>query len=770
MARQSANQAKFKLLLESALTTFMMKPLTELKQNRAPQAALLAKLQPFTLARYHWLVALAAYSVISVIVTFPLIFNLNTSVVGTFAGSDNLQNVWDLWWFKHALEQGHNPNYTNYLFGQLPKVQIFVWTFTNAIAAWPLQYILSYIGVYNLLIFLSFVLSGFCMYLFAGLFLEKKVACFVAGFLFDFSTFHYGRAFGHLGLLTMQVLPFCAYTVFLFYRKPTLKRAILAGVGIALVPLTDAYYLAYFTVPFGLLFVLGILVTNFGWFKVRRNLLLGALAGIIALVLAAPMLISFVMVDPSVQETAKNVADSTTQPLSADLLAYFVPHYYNPLFGGITLPIFQKMLGPGAKDIFLGFSTIILVLGTFWFRQNRSKITLFWLILAIFTIILSLGPKLYVDGQLGIGFPLYSIFYGWSPMSTFRAPYRMSPVPLMALTLLAGYTVNSLLQQPFAARLKWKAGLHVAFAGLLILSIVDSTLVSFPFLSTPVPPTPALYTQIAQDNEDGLVLDMPPFYRIGGYMYYQLFHGKRLVTGYPPRTTPDMYNSVATIPYILPFMDTNLIKTAPLTPRDVFLNNDYTQYFKDSLRDRKITYVILHNYPEIGADNYTWMRSFLTQNLGQPFYDNSQENLVAWHIDSTPPAKEIRVRAGTGWLKEIDTRNDAPSRAISQNGQIIVDLDKARTENLSFNSFPYFQPLTMKIFVNGELNTTVEIKRPGIYQPVQVNGLNLNAGHNLIEIQAVQGCSQPRVFDKNNLDERCFSFGIQQVMFTEAQK
>lgn len=741
----------------------MTNPVTVVNQKK-PKPTILSVLQPFTVARYHWLIVLLAYTILTLIITYPIIFNLDTTVLGHIPNSDNLQNIWDLWWFQHALESGHNPNYTNFLFGLLPKVQIFVWTFINAIVAWPLHYFLSYLALYNLLILSSFMLTGFCMYLLAGLFLENKFACFVAGFLFDFSTFHFARAEGHLGLVTMEVLPFCAWALFLFYRKPTLKRATLAGIGLALVPLTDAYYLAYFGIPFGLLFFFGILATDFRWLRVRQHLLLGAVALSIALILAAPMLISFIMVDPSVQATAKTVADSSTEQLSADLMAYLLPNYTNPLFGSLTTPVFNKMLILGEKDLFFGYATLFLVLGTFLFRRNRSRIALFWLILAIVTTILSFGPKLYVGGQLGLGLPFYKLLYGWSPLSTFRAPDRMAPVPLMGLALLAGFTVNALLQQPFTAKIKWKLLIHAGLALLMVYTVAESIIISFPFPTVPVG-MPSLYNTIAQDKEDGLVLDLPPFYHPGGYMYYQVYHGKKIVSGYPPRITPEMYGSVSAIPYMAPFMYVSLTENAPLKAEDIFLNNDNNEFFKSALRDRHITYVILHKPVELTPAEYNWMLGFLKQNLGTPFYNNSEEELLAWHIDSSVASDKPKIGVGTGWQTDISLINGKAERVITQNGQIVVDLPGAETPTLTLKALSYFKPINMNILVNGEVKNTTLIKQAFVPQDVTIPALNLKAGRNIIEIQSADGCFYAKDFDKNNLDPRCLSIGVQEVLF-----
>ena len=66
--------------------------------------------------------------------------------------------------------------------------------------------------------------------------------------------------------------------------------AALAGVGLALVPLSDIYYLAYFAMPFLLLCGAWVLVTDRQWLLQRRVVCLILFGGIVAAALAGPLL------------------------------------------------------------------------------------------------------------------------------------------------------------------------------------------------------------------------------------------------------------------------------------------------------------------------------------------------------------------------------------------------------------------------------------------------------------------------------------------------
>ncbi len=90
--------------------------------------------------KYHWVLALALYTLFSLLITFPIILNLNEKIIGPPEG-DNLWYVWDLWWFKHAIDSGLDPARTNFIFGLVPSVPIFNNAFFDLALAYPLQWI-----------------------------------------------------------------------------------------------------------------------------------------------------------------------------------------------------------------------------------------------------------------------------------------------------------------------------------------------------------------------------------------------------------------------------------------------------------------------------------------------------------------------------------------------------------------------------------------------------------------------------------------------------
>ncbi len=712
------------------------------------------------LGRYQWGVSLLLYTLCALVLTHPLIFELDKSLVGLGGDGDHLWFVWLLWWFKQAIETGQDPAYTNLVFSLLPQVQIFVVSFFNELIALPLQWLVSPVAAYNLLLLSSFILSGFTMYFLAGEFVKSKIACFVAGFLYSFSTYHFARTTGHMGLATMEWLPFCAWRVFVFYRRPNIKNAALAGLSLALVCFSDTYYLAYFALPFGLFFLVWKLVTDFSWFKQVRHLTLGVLVLVVTVAIVWFPLHGFLKVDQDIQQTAKLYSEGSIEILSADLLSYVLPNEYNPTFGDLTRPIYNSMRSPYPveKSAFLGYMTLLLAGIGFVFRQNRTRTTLFWLGLALFGGLLSFGPKVYVAGQPLFGSPFYKLLYDWPFLSNYRGPNRLAIVPLLALCVLAAFGVNSLISRFGRPQLRYKAVLVVLTGLVLLFSLSESLLFGFSIAHSPFQTSP-VYQQIAAQPGNGLLLDLPVF-PLGSYHYYQTIHHKRLVSGYISRVTPQMSASVTSIPYLEAFVTLSGPKPESLKgdiyPIDV--------NFESGLRNSGIEYIVLHRNI-LEPTTYNWMRKFLDDNLPAPFYDSPGEGVVAWHIEAKdqPQLANYRFKIGKGWLEGIGLRDGRLERSVQQDGQLLIEVPVAEEQNLRFMAMPYLKPMTLEVRLNGQIIKSMDFPKAWVTQEVDLGKIKLNPGQNILEFHAVQGCSRPIEFDNKSPDTRCFSFGIQQL-------
>ncbi|MGI8827978.1 MAG: hypothetical protein ACR2JC_20585 [Chloroflexota bacterium] len=699
------------------------------------------------------------YTVIVLLLAYPLFPRMSSTIIG--AGGDSFYEVWSLWWFKRALALDTDPAHTHAIFALLPSIQIFSDHYFDDVLAVPLQEFMTPAAAYNTIVLSSFILGGLTMYLLAGEFVDNHVACFTAGFLYTFSTFHFARAEGHLGLSTLEWLPFFAWRVFRFYRRPSFGHAIIGGVSLALVPLSEIYYVPYFVLPFLALFVGSKLATDRQWFARPRNLGLSCLALAVAVLIAGPPLASsFLKIDPDMEAAIKAEAQQGVAPFSGDLMAFVLPHAENPLFGAATTPIYAHMQShfPVEESVFLGYPTLLLALAAFMFRRNRRRATLFWLAVALSGFVLALGPELLVAGHAVVGLPFYNAVFGWSLFSSFRAPNRLVILPLTALAILAAYAIESIFMQFGRGRLV-RLALTATAILIMAVSLAENAMESVLFPSFPLP-IPPLYGQIAADKGNGLLLDLP-LSTTSAYNYYQIVHNKAIVEAFAPRISNRAIASVLNVPYLWQFDPAHspLGKEPSVLPADMYA----TGGFRKVMRENHIKYVVFHGDADSSAS--PWMRQLLEKYLGRPFYADAAGIFTAWRVEqrsSSTPGQDV-LKLGLGWLPTVGIVDRQLQRVVQQDGQIIVSAARPEEASLRFSAAPYFRPLTMVIRLDGRVKKTIGFTTPFVWRTVNLTSLVLAPGVHTVGIHALEGCSTASQYIPTNRDPRCFSFAVREV-------
>ena len=167
---------------------------------------------------------LIIYTLLALILTYPLVFNLTTTVPNDIG--DPLLNTWILAWDSHALLTNPLNLFNANIFHPLPNTLAYSeHLFSTALLALPVQAFSSEpILAYNLSLLASFPLAGFGMYLLALRWTRRREAAFIAGLVFAFNPYRFA-AIAHLQLLTFGWLPF----IILFVDLLLTKRGL--GVG-----------------------------------------------------------------------------------------------------------------------------------------------------------------------------------------------------------------------------------------------------------------------------------------------------------------------------------------------------------------------------------------------------------------------------------------------------------------------------------------------------------------------------------------------------------
>ncbi|MEJ2210260.1 MAG: interleukin-like EMT inducer domain-containing protein [Anaerolineae bacterium] len=122
-----------------------------------------------------FLTVLAVYTLLALILTWPLLAHLGSHVPGD--GADDPPLTWNLWWLRYALlNLGSNPFDCDYLFYPLGiNLAFYTLTVLNGLLSLGLQATIGLVPASNLLLLSSFILSAFGAFLLAYHLLSRPV-------------------------------------------------------------------------------------------------------------------------------------------------------------------------------------------------------------------------------------------------------------------------------------------------------------------------------------------------------------------------------------------------------------------------------------------------------------------------------------------------------------------------------------------------------------------------------------------------------------------
>ncbi|HXB57318.1 MAG TPA: hypothetical protein VN461_21320, partial [Vicinamibacteria bacterium] len=203
-------------------------------------------------------VAFALYSLLTVAFTYPLVFELSTSLPHDLG--DPLLNTWILWWNAQQLpltEAWWNaPSFypasgcmafSEHLLGLAPITSPVQWLGGSPSLA------------YNLAFLLSFPLSALSAHLLGVELTGRHDAALVAGLTFGFGPYRAAH-FAHLQILSSYWMPLALLGLHAFLRTRLSRWLALFGAAWALQGLCNGYYLLYLSV---------LLLLWLAWFVIR---------------------------------------------------------------------------------------------------------------------------------------------------------------------------------------------------------------------------------------------------------------------------------------------------------------------------------------------------------------------------------------------------------------------------------------------------------------------------------------------------------------------
>ncbi len=558
------------------------------------------------------LTALGLYSLLALILTWPLATHLTTHIPGSAVWAfDESTFVWNMWWFKFSLlNLGQSPLYTGLIFYPLGiDLVLYTFNFFNAMLGLPLQMVFPLPMASNLTILCAYVLSGYGGYLLVSYVLATqsasnakgqdagreegrtwrlRAAAFVAGAAYAFAASRMiYAALGHYDMVTVQWFPF--YTLFLLktVREPGYRNAILAGICATFALLAEMIFGVFL-----LFLTLFLLVGEIGRDKAAPSGLHGQRRGLplaarlVVLCATVAILWSPVMVPILRAFTAGDFAlDGWGEglKLSADVVGWITPTPLHPLLGVDDWPAHLRSVVEGnapfldVNTVFLGYGILALALVGVLSSWRRAKA---WAWSAAVFAAFTLGPLLQIRGRFlfpldnllreqglaqDVTFPMPFWLLHYIPIiKANRAPNRFSVVLSLALAVLVGYGVLALLRRVPAVR--GRAVRFVAVCVMMGMVLFDQVAVPLPLTDARVP---GPYATIAAQEGDFAILQLPLGWRNSfgtqgaertQLQYYQTQHHKRMLTGNISRAPDFKFDYFARIPLFRALTETELYR------------------------------------------------------------------------------------------------------------------------------------------------------------------------------------------------------------------
>ncbi|MEO8286481.1 MAG: hypothetical protein ABI670_08595 [Chloroflexota bacterium] len=507
---------------------------------------------------------LIGFTLLAIIATWPLFPQLGGFVIDK---GDPLYSVWAMAWQAHAFVTNpfrlFDANIMHPFKGTLAFDEL---SFSEAVMAAPFYYasgnpVLSH----NLILFLTFPLSGYGMWLLVRSLTGSAWAGVVAGSAFAFSFYRLNHL-PHMTLISTEWMPFLLFVSYRLLWTHRWKWAWALAALFAVQALSGHYLAFYSAMMLGIFFVYYLLVDRklYSW-KVIGQFAAGMAASVVVML---PVVVPFIQLQGG-YEFKRNLFE--VERFSNTLSSFLAVFRGNPLLQKLLAPFGDP--GPWAieRAAFPGFATFLLAGGGVFgaLRQRRSnqvsvgcaeergefgpvrKHVWLYLFLALMSALLSLGPSLqityaannYDPNAIQRVIPLpYLWLHDYVPgFQTMRVVARIDVLIALALSVLAGIGAFYLFQW---LRPRWK-GISQFKWGLPVVAIVVALLPVAESWTVPVQmaavgtrgAVPEAYRWLAEQPKT-VVMEYPMVYYKPGdpnvemanlYQYYSTYHWQETI-------------------------------------------------------------------------------------------------------------------------------------------------------------------------------------------------------------------------------------------------
>ena len=525
-------------------------------------------------------IVLLGYLLLTSLMTWPLVTQLTSAIPGD--SFDGWQNYWNLWWVKTALVDRQQSPFVTDLLYYPTGVGLYFHTLNpfNGLLTLPIQLSSNLFVAYNTVVFFSWTLAGYGVYLLTRWILDfgfwildfrsdqtdlynpkSKIqnlkSAFLAGAIFTFAPVHMAHLLGHMQVMSLQWLPF--YILYLLKAitasrrgQPWVRPALMAGLFLTLAGLCDWYFVLYLFFFTGLVVFWQLLPGHWGdnlkskacpgrIKNLKSAILPPLLAGALMLLLLSPVLLP--MVREATQFSFMVRPTSDLYIFSASLLDFLVPNRLHTWFQPESFTWPGNQIAPvSERTISLGYIPLLLTLLALWrWRGFRLDAVRFWALVALFFLLLALGPRIHLGNITEADLPttVSRTTPEWTPfallnrtvpfMRISRSVSRYALMVQLAVAVLAGIGLATLLQRRRTVT-AW-----LLSAALLLLLLGEFWVAPYPMSPHD---TPAFYTQIRDMTDVRGILNLPMNYDRPGYLLYQTVHQKPLAVAYISRDDP----------------------------------------------------------------------------------------------------------------------------------------------------------------------------------------------------------------------------------------
>ena len=691
------------------------------------------------------LIVVILYIFLTIVLTFPLILHMDKYL----DSGDPAFNTWVLAWDVHSLTTDPINLFNTNIFYPLTNntLAFSEHLIADMLIALPAILIThNPILAYNLILFLSFVISGFGMFLLIKYYIKDNYSAFLGGVVFAFCTIRFAHI-GHMQLLTAQWMPFALLYLDKFLRKGDYRNLALLYMFYVLQILSCWYLAFYITITLGV-YTLSIFITNKDLRKnlFQRSYQMKAILFIICtLAVVAPFAYPYIQV---AQEYGFTRTLDEVSFYSADVGDYFLTPTNNLVYGTISYP-FQANRNTAEHALFPGITVIILSLyGLFLlmrFKLNgESRLALvnvsntiqnIYLLIALIAFILTLGYPLHFFGHiLNINLPYKYLFDYFPGFKSMRVPSRFGFIVMLSLSVLAAYGVSRFIES--------KSKIKKALISYIFISLIISESIYIPVFGGTMPvgrEIPEVYQWMANEKGDFAIVELPSdLWNDTKYMYYSTYHWKNLVNGYSG-FLPDSY---------------------PETMRTImsFPSNESI----DLLKMIGVKYVVIHT-KEMDAAEWNHTNTTIKDYPDEVRLRKNFGDDYVYEINTTSSnyaLRNTRIYGTTGYYAS-ESWQGIPTRWMQADGRINVLSLENQTRKMTMQVLSFHRKRTLEIYSGEELVERLAVPMSFINVSVP---LPLTKGANTVRLHVMEGCERPSdIKELNNPDTRCLSVAVQNI-------